>query len=148
MVAQPARSETPFKDYYYALNLRPDAPVPEIEQAYWRLVRTGGSAEVGMDEVNEAYGVLTSPELRRRYDQLRNAFLGEGAPPQSLQPEDRPPRPPLMVMEKQQPRPRPKTNPAHRGRRLLKVDWRRVLSALGLVAAVIGATLIVAERLA
>lgn len=144
MVAQPTPSETPFKDYYYVLHVRPDVPVAEIEQAYWRLVRSGGSAEVGMDEANEAYGVLVTPELRRRYDQLRDAALSKGAPLQPPQTEGRRPRPPLMVMEKQHPKPRTETNSARSGRRLLKVDWwRRVLLAVVVVTALAGLTLMV-----
>lgn len=143
MVAQPTPSEGPFEDYYYVLNVRPDAPAAEIEQAYWRLVRSGGATKVDMDEVNHAYGVLTSPEHRHSYDQLRNAVLGQGAPPQPPQLEDRRARPPLTVMEKQHPRPRLRMSQNTHEPRLLGGWWGRMLAALVLMALVAGVTLII-----
>lgn len=122
-MAQRTPSETPFEDYYYILNVPLDGSGGEIERAYWQLVGGNGSAAASLDEANEAYRVLTSPQLRREYDQLRDAVLGKSAPPQPPQREQRRTRPPLVVMEKQRPRPRPETNPARQGRRLVRVGW-------------------------
>jgi curved DNA-binding protein CbpA len=62
-------------DYYQVLNLPVTADLMGIENAYARLsselVKLGeidpGTARE-LDQVNEAYGVLSRPELRRQYD--------------------------------------------------------------------------------
>jgi len=36
-------------------------------------------AKERLDDLNEAYSVLRSPSLRKEYDRVRNAILGEGA---------------------------------------------------------------------
>ena len=126
MLMRRAEREAPFEDYYYVLDLHPDADSMAIDEAYWRLaraynaaLRTDASARPRLDRLNEAYQVLASPKLRREYDEVRNAVLGEGAPPQA--PRAKPPPPPLVVMERQRPKPRTATE-AQRPRR-----WAGVL---------------------
>jgi len=62
-------------DYYAVLNLPPKADLSGIENAYARLsddlVKQGDHDETyreAMQKVNEAYAVLSKPELRRDYD--------------------------------------------------------------------------------
>ncbi len=111
MGKQPARDESPLKDHYLALRLHPEADAVMIDQAYWHLARlysaargSDPSAKERLDDLNEAYSVLGSPEQREEYDRLRNAVLGEGALPAPPSPEQVPP--PLSVLSKVQPRPR------------------------------------------
>lgn len=64
-------------DYYAVLNLPHDADLNGIENAYARLsdeLALGTDLDEGYGEalkkVNEAYGVLSKPDLRRRYDSV------------------------------------------------------------------------------
>lgn len=73
------RSKT--KDYYKVLGLTRDADELQIKSAYRKMVRihhpdkahkqgiTKEDAEKKMAAVNEAYEVLSDPELKQRYDQ-------------------------------------------------------------------------------
>ena len=73
------RSKT--KDYYKVLGLTRDADELQIKSAYRKMVRihhpdkahkqgiTKEDAEKKMASVNEAYEVLSDPELKQRYDQ-------------------------------------------------------------------------------
>lgn len=80
---------TTTKDYYRMLGVSEDADAAEIKKAYRRLAKKyhpdanpedPGAAE-RFKEVGEAYGVLSDPEKRSRYDQMRKAgpFPGFGA---------------------------------------------------------------------
>lgn len=62
-------------DYYAVLNLPPRADLVGIENAYARLSddlmrqsQHDETAPDGLRRVNEAYAVLSKPELRREYD--------------------------------------------------------------------------------
>lgn len=66
-----------FKDYYKALGVSRDATADEIKKAFRRLARKyhpdvskEANAEQQMQDVNEAYAVLSDPEKRAAYDQL------------------------------------------------------------------------------
>lgn len=68
-------SEAPLVDYYATLNLPPRADLVGIENAYARLsddlaVRghVDDTVDVALERLNEAYSVLSKPELRRVYD--------------------------------------------------------------------------------
>jgi hypothetical protein len=106
-----AALEPTFKDYYEVLHLHPEADAAMVDQAYWHLARlynaaipTDGAARPMLEELNEAYGVLRTPELRAEYDELRDAVLGVGALPEPRTPSAEPP--PLSVMQKQKAKPR------------------------------------------
>ena len=69
-------------DYYAVLNLPPRADLSGIENAYARLsddlmkqAPEDDSYREAMQKLNEAYAVLSKPELRREYD--RAFFRGE-----------------------------------------------------------------------
>src|SRR5690606_38955645 len=69
-------------DYYSALNLPPKADLAGIEAAYARLsddlmkqATQDDSFQPAMQKLNEAYAVLSKPELRREYD--REFFRAE-----------------------------------------------------------------------
>jgi curved DNA-binding protein CbpA len=69
-------------DYYAVLNLPPRADLSGIENAYARLsddlMKQSDDDETyrdAMQKLNEAYAVLSKPELRREYD--RAFFKGE-----------------------------------------------------------------------
>ncbi len=71
-----------FKDYYKILGLEPDATAEEIKRAYRKLAlqyhpdRNPGdkAAEEKFKEINEAYQVLSDPEKRAKYDQMRQQY--------------------------------------------------------------------------
>ncbi len=74
------------KDYYKILGVSENATQEEIKQAYKRLAmkyhpdRNLGDkqAEEKFKEINEAYSVLSDPEKRKQYDQLRKFGVGAG----------------------------------------------------------------------
>lgn len=66
-----------FKDYYKILDVPREATVDDIKKAYRKLARKyhpdvskEPDAEAHMQEVNEAYAVLSDPEKRTAYDQI------------------------------------------------------------------------------
>lgn len=68
-------AESRLVDYYSVLNLPPKADLAGIEAAYARLSsdlmrqsQYDESAREAMHRLNEAYAVLSKPELRREYD--------------------------------------------------------------------------------
>ena len=68
-------AEAKLIDYYAVLNLPPKADLSGVANAYARLsddlMRIGEhdeTAKEGMKRLNEAYAVLSKPELRREYD--------------------------------------------------------------------------------
>ena len=75
-------AEAKLMDYYAVLNLPPRADLSGIENAYARLsddlmkqAEDDESYRDAMQKLNEAYAVLSKPELRREYD--RAFFKGE-----------------------------------------------------------------------
>jgi curved DNA-binding protein len=64
------------RDYYEVLGIVPDASAEEIKEAYHRLAfqchpdrnRKSEEAHKKMQEINEAYAVLSDPIKRREYD--------------------------------------------------------------------------------
>ena len=75
-------AETKLIDYYQVLNLPTRADLSGIETAYARLSddlmkqsEDGETYREAMQKLNEAYAVLSKPELRRDYD--RAFFKGE-----------------------------------------------------------------------
>ena len=88
MTQESIESEQPFRDFYEVLHLHPEADAAMVDQAYWHLARLYNAAipddteaREKLDDLNEAYSVLRSAELRGSYDQVRNELLGEGALP-------------------------------------------------------------------
>jgi curved DNA-binding protein len=69
------------RDFYEVLGVSRDAGREELQQAYRRLARQNHpdvnkdpAAEERFKEVNEAYSVLSDPELRKRYDRFGEDF--------------------------------------------------------------------------
>ncbi|MCU1606919.1 MAG: chaperone DnaJ domain protein [Modestobacter sp.] len=69
------------RDYYDVLGVSRDAGPDELQQAYRRLARANHpdvnrdpGAEERFKEVNEAYHVLSDPQLRKRYDRFGDDF--------------------------------------------------------------------------
>jgi curved DNA-binding protein len=69
------------RDYYEVLGVSRDADPDELQQAFRRLARQNHpdvnkdpAAEERFKEVNEAYHVLSDPELRKRYDRFGDDF--------------------------------------------------------------------------
>lgn len=68
-----------FKDYYKILGLSSSASQDEIKRAYRELAkqnhpdanRGNVAAEARFKDISEAYSVLSNPEKRRKYDELR-----------------------------------------------------------------------------
>jgi molecular chaperone DnaJ len=72
------------RDYYEILGLPRDASAEDIKTAFRKLARQyhpdvskEADAEEKFKEINEAYGVLSDPEKRRRYDQFGRQGLGD-----------------------------------------------------------------------
>ena len=70
------------RDYYEILGLTPKADGTMVDQSYWHLARkyqalavTNARARYMLDDLNEAYGVLGTPTLRRQYDAFRDDVL-------------------------------------------------------------------------
>ena len=70
------------RDYYEILGLTPRADGAMVDASYWHLVRkyqalaaTNPRAQRLIDELNEAYGVLGNPKLRKQYDAFRDDVL-------------------------------------------------------------------------
>ena len=129
MTAQPVEAQEPFKDYFLILQVHPEADAGMVEAAYWHLAKrynkqsgTDQLANAKLDDLNEAYNVLGTPNRREQYNSVRNDVLGEGTLPMPAEPQREPP--PLAVLEKQKPRSR-ETAIAKPGRKLnLKFDLR------------------------
>ncbi len=74
------------KDYYAVLGVSRDASAADISKAYRKLARENHpdakpgdqGAEARFKEVSEAYSVLSSPEKRKEYDEVRD-LVGSGA---------------------------------------------------------------------
>jgi curved DNA-binding protein CbpA len=73
------------RNYYRVLHVQPDAPLEIIKASYRGLMTTlkahpdlGGEHEAAV-LINQAYGVLSNPEKRRRYDLDRQGIFA-GAP--------------------------------------------------------------------
>jgi curved DNA-binding protein len=69
------------RDFYEVLGVSRDAGRDEVQQAYRRLARQNHpdvnrdpGAEERFKEINEAYSVLSDPELRKRYDRFGEDF--------------------------------------------------------------------------
>ena len=72
------------RDYYEILGIPRNASLDEIKAAFRKLARLyhpdvskEADAEERFKEINEAYGVLSDPQKRARYDQFGRAGLGE-----------------------------------------------------------------------
>lgn len=75
------------KDYYAILGVPRDASQDDVKKAFRKLAHKHhpdkeGGDEAKFKEANEAYGVLSDPEKRKRYDQFGSAFdqAGGGRP--------------------------------------------------------------------
>jgi len=72
------------RDYYEILGVPRNASAEDIKAAFRKLARQyhpdvskEADAEEKFKEINEAYGVLSDPEKRRRYDQFGRQGLGD-----------------------------------------------------------------------
>ena len=70
-----------FKDYYETLGVKRNESADELKKAFRKLARKfhpdisrEPDAQARMQEINEAYTVLSDPEKRAAYDQLGNGY--------------------------------------------------------------------------
>ena len=123
--------EVPLPDFYQVLGIDEGAPGEVVERAYWQFVnnwRVDGSSSkhssATLEDANEAYRVLVSPDLRGEYDEmLANGEIGGGS-----QEDGEAPEPPLKVLSRLHPPGRAAKTNGKSGRRLFPN-----LSILGLL---------------
>jgi molecular chaperone DnaJ len=80
------------RDYYAVLEVERDATPEELKGAFRKLARRwhpdvnpgDGAAEEKFKELNEAYSVLSDPELRQRYDRFGHDAVSGVRPPQDF----------------------------------------------------------------
>src|SRR5579863_4127362 len=78
-----------YKDYYTILGVDKHANQKEIQKAYRKLARKyhpdvnpgDTTAEKQFKEINEANEVLSDPEKRKKYDEMRNYYQQYGSWP-------------------------------------------------------------------
>ena len=129
MPSEPARAEQPFDDYYFVLQVHPEADASMIDAAYWHLARRYNEADdsdpaatTKLDELNEAYSVIGSAARREAYNRERNAALGIDVLPT---PPALVPKPtPLAVMDKY--RPASREEPKLRSPRRFQFSFRQL----------------------
>ncbi len=127
---------------YEVLGVSPDASTEEIRDAYWRLVRfhrlEGETAwmPTHLDEIQDAYEVLSDPSRRAELDAANGGFAGAapGAPP-SQYPPVAPPFPPAEPTPQRHSR-----NPVDRLTQRLPRPWR---VAIDWIVTIAGAVAIV-----
>ncbi len=123
MSGEPKKGQPQFKDYCLILQVHPEADAVMIDAAYWHLAKRcneaaphDSHARRQMEELNEAYNVLGSPDRREEYMKVRAKVLGTNALP--VAPAPVPEKPPLAIMERQRPRPRGPAAEAEQVRKL------------------------------
>ena len=127
---------------YEVLGVSPDASTEEIRDAYWRLVRfhrlEGETAwmPTHLDEIQDAYEVLSDPSRRAELDAANGGFAGAapGAPPPQYPPAV-PPFPPAEPAPQHRSR-----NPVDRLTQRLPRPWR---VAIDWIVTIAGAVAIV-----
>lgn len=99
-------NDRPLVNYYRVLGIENDAPGEVVERAYWQLVNNrlaDGSFDkrsaATLEDANEAYRVLVSPQLRGAYDEM----LANGEIVADLEEEGAGLEPPLKVLSKLHP---------------------------------------------
>lgn len=101
-------------DYYFILEIGPDATGDQVKKAYRRAALKHhpdrGGDHRRMQTVNAAYEVLRDPELRQQYDEVWSKVWGMAAEQnrRTLDPQERPESQPESP--KEQPADRPATN--------------------------------------
>jgi hypothetical protein len=114
------------RDYYEILGLTPRADGPMVDAAYWHLVRkyqalaaTNPRAHRMIDELNEAYGVLGNPRLRKQYDAFRDDVLIQSGMIQPVASKPKARKPKAEKAERpEKAEPRHKEQKAHKPRSL------------------------------
>ncbi len=111
MSSTATKAKSQFTDYCLVLQVHPEADAVMIDAAYWHLAKRYNQAgprdpqaRKKLEELNEAYTILGSPDRREEYLKTRAAVLGEGALPTPPPPVAE--KPPLSIMERQPLRPR------------------------------------------
>ena len=123
-----ASNDRPLPDFYQVLGIDGDAPGEVVERAYWQFVNDwrvdGSSAKRSaptLEDANEAYRVLVSPDLRGEYDEM----LAAGEIVAGLEERGEASEPPLKVLSRLHPASRAAKRNGGSGRR-----WFRNFSIL------------------
>lgn len=63
----------PNKNYYGILGVQPNCTIDDMVETYYnRILNRDNSYDLkNISEIKEAYGVLSNPRLRKRYDEYR-----------------------------------------------------------------------------
>jgi signal peptidase I len=137
------------RDLYDVLGISRDATLEEIRDAYWRQVRFHSTnrdpdnpiANLRLQEIQQAYDVLTDPDRRAEYDASNDRPVAPPPPAPPPPPSSVAPQPAIAEPEVAEPQRRPSRNPIDRLTAGLPRPWRIAIDWIVTIAGAVGIVL-------